>query len=220
MFRFFSRQRQKHKIKKVKEGDGHLLKPYRIWDIFMRSVFYAQFRNNAGEKTVYTIVCKYWVEDYTAELYKDNRHIATSKLPAVFPVIGGVIEVGLGSYGLNRMHYIDEEGVSYRLQPDPRSLRGLRMRFDKSFPQTSRFIGIIAIVILLFSLALGLPQIAETLSQIPWIEENIGTFTSPVTLSFWTNIAIGSLAAISGIERSLMLRKHWLIDIETGSWDS
>ncbi|WP_193745328.1 hypothetical protein [Geomicrobium sp. JCM 19055] len=44
MFRFIRRRKQLKKIKKVKEGDGHLLKPYRFWHILTRSVFYLKLK--------------------------------------------------------------------------------------------------------------------------------------------------------------------------------
>ena len=88
------------------------------------------------------------------------------------------------------------------------------MWVHRRFPTFSAFIGIIAISILLFSLAIGIPPIVETISKIPWVSENIGIFESPIQLTDWTFFTIGIAAAIAGIERVLMLKNHWLIDIE------
>ncbi len=94
------------------------------------------------------------------------------------------------------------------------------MWLHKRSPRTSSFIEVIAIVILLTSIALGLPQLIEKITEIPWVTENIGTFVSPIAFPAWANITIGVVAAIAGVERTLMLRSHWLIDMETSYWDS
>lgn len=220
MLRLFHRWGRDRKIKKVKKGDGHLLKPYQLWHIFTRSLFHIEIINDKNEKFMYAINCKYFEDEPSANLYHNGKHIAYSKLPATFPVENGVIEVGHGGYGVNQIHYATDKEEAFSIYPDKRSIRGLRMWLHKRFPQTSRLIGIIAIIILLTSLVLSLPQLIEKLTQIPWVSEKIGVFESPITLPVWVNITIFIAGAIAGLERTLMLRKHWLIDMETSYWDN
>ncbi|MFD1066833.1 hypothetical protein [Oceanobacillus locisalsi] len=85
-------------------------------------------------------------------------------------------------------------------------------------PRISTFIAGIAVAILLMLLVLSLPQLMESIAKIPSVSENIGKFESPITLSIWTNFAIGIAAALAAIEQALMLRSHWLIDMETSGW--
>ncbi|EZH64615.1 hypothetical protein DH09_18980 [Bacillaceae bacterium JMAK1] len=219
MFRFIRRRKQLKKIKKVKEGDGHLLKPYRFWHILTRSVFYLKLKGEQDEKLIYAINYSYWADDYEVDLYRDGKHVASSKLPATFPVYDGVIEMAIGSYGFSRAHYVPNHGESYPLLPDRQSVRGLRLRFHKRFKKISTVIGIIAALTLLASVFLSLPQLIEYLSEIPWIKENIGTFVSPVSLPGWANVTLITAGILAATERALMLRSHWLIDMETSYWD-
>ncbi|QGM29971.1 hypothetical protein GI482_06080 [Bacillus sp. N3536] len=218
MFRFIRRGKCRTKMKKIKEGDGHLLKKYRIWNIFTHSLFHIEITNDTdGKITNYAIRSRYFAEEPSVDLYRKGRHVAFSKLPAAFPADNGVIEITNGSSGINRIHYITVQEETFTAYPDKRSIRGFRMWVHKRFPKISSFIGGMAVVILLISIALSVPQLIETISEIPWVSANIGTFVSPITLSVWTNFAIGIASALAGTERALMLRSHWLIDIETGS---
>ncbi|WP_148417095.1 hypothetical protein [Oceanobacillus jeddahense] len=94
------------------------------------------------------------------------------------------------------------------------------MRFDARFPGVSAIVGKIAIVVLLVSLLLGLPQLAATISQISFIADLVGTFESPVALPNWLNRTLLVSGALAAVERALMLRSHWLIDMETSWWDT
>ncbi|GAQ16410.1 hypothetical protein OPHB3_0327 [Oceanobacillus picturae] len=220
MIRFIRQRKRRLKMKKVKEGDGHTLKEYRFWNIFTRSLFYIDITNDNNEKIIYAISCKYFAEEPMADLYRDGRHIAYSKLPAAFPVENGVIEIDSGGYGINRIRYATEEDKTYSVYPDKHSIRGWRMWLHKRFPQISRLIGILAIIVLLISLALSLPQLIEMITEIPRVSENIGTFESPIVFSWQSNTWIFAAGVLAGLERTLMLRNHWLIDMETSYWDS
>ncbi|MBD1382990.1 hypothetical protein [Metabacillus arenae] len=217
MFRFIRRGKRRMKMRKVKEGDGHTLKKYRFWHIFTRSLFHINITNDKNEKTNYAINCKYFVEEPRADLYRNGRHIAYSKLPAAFPVENGVIEIENNKYGINRIHYVTDKEEAFSVYPEKRSIRGLRMWLHKRFPKISSFIGMIAIAILLTSIALSLPQIIEPITKILWVTENIGTFESPIAFPASINFAIAVAGMLAGFERALMLRSHWLIDMETGS---
>lgn len=220
MFGFFRRWNRQRKINKIKPGDGHDLKRYRFYQLFSRSLFYARLREKDGEVHTYAVDVHYFSEDTTAQLYRDGKHIATSKYPAIFPVPDGFIEVGVGSAGLTRMHYVTVEGDEHQLYPDRVSTEGLRMRFDASFPKVSKVMGITAVVILLISLALGIPQLIESITHIPYIQEKIGTYESPISLPNWLNITLFVAGITAAMERALTLRNHWLIDMETTFWDS
>lgn len=219
MFDFIRRKKRDRKIKKVKVGDGHFLKKYRVWNLFTHSLFYIEIKNDHDNQiTHYAIRSKYFAEEPMVDLYREGRHVAYSKLPAAFPVDNGVIEISNGSSGINRIQYITDIEENFRVYPDRRSLRGFRLWVHKRFPLISFFIGGIAVVVLLMSIILSVPQLMETISEIPWVSENIGTFQSPIKLSVWEYFAVGIAAALAGTERALMLRRHWLIDIETANW--
>ncbi|MTH55796.1 hypothetical protein GKZ89_20610 [Bacillus mangrovi] len=219
MFGFIRESKRRRKMKKVKVGDGHLLKPYRIWNLFTHSLFHAEVKSDTDGETVhYAIKSKFFAEEPRADLYREGRHVAFSKLPAAFPVDYGVIEITNNFSGINRIQYISDRRDAFSVYPDKRSLRGFRLWVHKRFPIISRFIEFIAIATLIMSLGLSVPQLMETITEIPWISDNIGVFESPIKLSIWTNFFIGVAAAIAGTERALMLRRHWLIDIETASW--
>ncbi|WP_204758499.1 hypothetical protein [Lentibacillus sediminis] len=219
MLRLFRRWRRQRSVNKVKRGDGHALKPYRWTHLLSRSLFYAKLHEDDGIVHTYAVDVHYFSEEETAELYRDGKHYATSKLPAVFPVPGGFIEVAISTYGLKRMHFVTDDDSEYQLYPDRSSTEGLRTRFDRRFPRASSVIGTAAIVTLLVSLILGLPQLAALISQIPIVEEYLGSFESPFVLSDWLNTTLLTAGISAAIERTLMLRNHWLIDMETNWWD-
>ncbi len=217
MLRKYRHWKRKRAINKVKPGDGHPLKEYRWWQIFTRSVFYMRIVEEDIEN-VYAVNVDYFNEDETTELYLNGKHHATSNLPATFPVANGYIEVATTTFGLKRMHYVTADGTEQQLAPHPRSMEGLRMKFDQRFPGISKLIGIAAIIILLVSLVLGLPQLVALISQIDFISDRFGTFESPIVLSDWLNMTLVVGGTLAALERAITLRSHWLIDMETW-WD-
>ncbi|WP_130860611.1 hypothetical protein [Gracilibacillus phocaeensis] len=220
MLHLFKRWRRQKSIKKVKQGDGHALKPYRFYEVLYRSLFYITLPEADGSSHTYTIDINYFSEEPSADLYRDGKHHAFSALPAIFPVPGGVIEVATTTYGAKRMHYVaDDESGEEVLTPDRRSAEGLRLRFDARFPKVSSLIGLMAVIVLLLSLVIGLPQLISLISHIPYIAERWGIFEAPFFLPDWLNISLLVAATIAALERALMLRNHWLIDMETNWWD-
>lgn len=147
-----------------------------------------------------------------AKLYRDGLQHAVSKLPAAFPVPGGTVEVVASGYGLKRCHYVTEEGRERQLVPDRASAEGRRARLERNHPAVGRALGVASVVVLVVALVLGLPQIAEQITQIPPVAENIGTFTSPVALPASVNIGLTVAALLASTERALRLRYHWLLD--------
>lgn len=219
MLHLFKSKRREKAIKKVKDGDGRALKPFRFYEIFYRSLFYIKLREDDGELHTYAVHVNYFDENEAIDLYRDGKHHAKATTPAVFPVPGGVIEAATTTYGLKRIHYITEAEKEYVLSPDRRSAEGLRMRFDAKFPGISSIIGKLAIFILVVSIMLGLPQLASLISQLPMIEQWWGSFESPIILPSWLNTTLLVGGTIAAIERALTLKNHWLIDMETSWWD-
>lgn len=219
MLRFFKSKRRQRALKKVKDGDGHALKPFRFYEVFYRSLFYIKLREADGEKHVYAVHVDYFDENEAIDLYRDGKHHAKAVNPAYFPVPGGFIEVATTTYGLKRIHYATEDEEEFVLSPDRRSGEGLRMRFDAKFPEISSIIGKLAVIILFISIILGLPQLISLISQLPVIEERWGSFESPITLPSWLNTTLLAAGIIAAIERALTLKNHWLIDMETSWWD-
>ncbi|WP_152655629.1 hypothetical protein [Oceanobacillus sp. CFH 90083] len=219
MLRFFKSKRRQRAMKKVKDGDGHALKPFRFYEVFYRTLFYIKLREDDGGLHTYAIHVNYFDENEAIDVYRDGKHHARAANPAVFPVPGGVIEAATTTYGLKRIHYITEDEQEVVLAPDRRSAEGLRMRFDAKFPKISSIIGKLAIFVLLVSLLLGLPQLVSLISQLPFIEERWGSFESPIILPSWLNMTLLITGAIAAMERALTLKNHWLIDMETSWWD-
>lgn len=150
-----------------------------------------------------------------AALYRDGVQLYRSKLPATFPVPGGVIEVAASGYGASRMHFVDEQGGEQVLVPHRRAAEGLRARFGQRFPGFSRTIGVLAIITLLVGLTVGIPQGIEMITSIEPIAERFGTFTSPIQLPDWANITLFVAGLLAATERALTLRNNWLIDFDT-----
>lgn len=112
--------RKKHT---VQPGDGHPLKPFRMWQGLSRSLFYAPLTSSDGKPMLYAVDIQYFDWEDNADLYLNGVHHAKSKLPAAFRVEGGTIEVASTTYGLKRMHYVDAQGTERVLKPDPASAK-------------------------------------------------------------------------------------------------
>ncbi|MFD3730622.1 hypothetical protein [Streptomyces sp. NPDC058632] len=91
-----------------------------------------------------------------AHLFLDGRHVTGLKMPAVFPVDGGVIEVAMSDYGIRRCHYRPLGGQPRQLTPDPASAEGRRARFGARHPGLSRAIGIGSVLLLVIGVGLNL----------------------------------------------------------------
>lgn len=218
MFHRYRRWKKERAIQNVKPGDGHPLKSFHWWHMIYRSLFFIRLMNEDGSSNVYAVDINFFDENEKADLYVDDKHYAYSKLPATFPVPGGLIEVETTTYGMKRIHYVTKDGIEQQLYPHPQSLEGLRLKFDFHFPGISKWIGIIAIIILITSLILGLPQLVALISQIPFISERWGTFESPVVLPSWLNTILVVGGTLATIERAATMRSHWLVDMDTW-WD-
>lgn len=207
--------KQRRAARRVKPGDGRPLRPFRWWQLVGRVLFYLRLTGLDGRRTVYAVDVRRWGDKETgelrADLYLDGHHHARSKLPAVFPVEGGTVEVRMSAFGLKRCHYVTTTGTEHQLVPDRDSAEGRRAYLDRAHPSLSRVIGLLSVVMLLISLTILVPQLVETA-----LPPDIGTFNSPFDLPVWLNAAVvvGSLSA--GTERALRLRYHWLLDGAAG----
>lgn len=153
----------------------------------------------------------------TAGLYLDGQLRAQSKVPARFPVTYGHIEVRTSQVGLRRCHFVAHDGTERRLEPDPKSAEGRRMRFAHAHPRASGFIGAVSVLMLLIGAGLNMLQAAGPISEIPFLAEKFGPFESPVHLPVWLNLALGFGAVVGAMERAMGMRHHWLLDGGAGT---
>jgi hypothetical protein len=212
----FEERRRRRAVRRVKRGDGRPLKRFRWWQYLGRGLFYLRLSNGGGRATVYAVDVRHWGAqgggEVKAHVYLDGRHHAESKIPAVFPVEGGAIEVAMSGVGFKRCHYVTADGAERQLTPDPKSAEGHRARLDRNHPALSRMIGFGSLVLLLIGAGLLVLQLLEPISEIPPIAESIGTFDSPIDLPVWLNIALGLATGVASLERATRLRYHWLLD--------
>ncbi|MGW6273949.1 hypothetical protein [Streptomyces sp. NPDC055060] len=212
--------RHRRAVERVKPGNGRPLQRFRWWQMLTRAVFHLRLVHDDGRQTVYTVDVKHQNQSQgyvTAHLYLDGRHHAESKVPAVFPVQGGTVEVKRSGFGLKRCHYVTADGTEHQLAPDPASAEGRRARLDRAHPALSRGAGVLSSIVLLVGLVLLVLQLAEQVTQAPeGLAQYVGTFTSPVDLPAWGNIAVGLVTVTASTERALRLRYHWLLDGSVG----
>jgi len=205
-----------HPKKRIKPGDGAPLPEYRWWQPLSRALFHLRLTDPAsGERNVWSVDVKLWGDDdgeVRARLYRDGVQHSVSKLPAAFPVAGGTIEIVASTFGLKRCHFVSATGAEAQLAPDPASAEGRRARLDREHRGLSRGISVASVSILVVALVLGVPQIIEQVSGIPWIAENVGTFVSPIHLPGEVNIGLLIGSVVASTERALRLRYNWLLD--------
>lgn len=208
--------RRRRAARRVRPGDGRPLKRFRWWQLPFRALFHLRLPGEDGGHTAYAVDIRHW-QNHTsdglkAHLYRDGRQHALSRLPAAFPVPGGTVEVRMSAFGIRRCHYVPDEGPEHQLVPDPRSAEGRRARLDREHPALGRAIGLLSLCVLVGALAILVPQLAEQLTASEGIARHTGTFTSPVDLPKWGNIALGLATAAASTERALRLRYSLLLD--------
>ncbi|MFC8661039.1 hypothetical protein [Streptomyces sp. NPDC057199] len=212
--------RHRRAVQRVKPGDGRPLKRFRWWQMLTRALFHLRLMNDDGRPMVYAVDVKHQnaSEGYVkAHLYLDGRHHAESKVPAVFPILGGTVEVRTSGFGLRRCHYVTAEGAEHQLVPDPASAEGRRARLDRSHPALSRCVGFLSVIVLVIGLVLLILQLAEQVTRAPeGVAQYVGTFTSPIDLSAWANTVVGLATVAASTERALRLRYSRLLDGAAG----
>lgn len=212
----WSRWRRERKLSKAEPGNGQALKAHRPWQMLSRSLFHIELPDADGSLHDYVIDVEYFDWDDTVRCYRDGRQHLVSEQPAAFPVPGGAIEVTVGTFGLSRMHLVpDDGGAEQVLRPVKHSAEFWRAVLDHRHPRLSRWIGRVAIAILLIGLVLFVPQLLELVTQWDFVAERVGTFTSPISLPTWLNTTLFVAGIAASLERALTLRNHWLIDVDT-----
>ncbi|QEU89828.1 hypothetical protein [Streptomyces kanamyceticus] len=212
--------RHRRALQRVMPGDGRELKRFRWWQSTFRALFHLRLTGHDGRTTVYAVDVRHWQNQSSgnvkAHLYLDGRLHAESKLPAVFPVPGGTVDVRMSGFGLKRCHYVTDAGDEFQLVPDPDSAEGRRARLDRAHPALSRTISLLSLCVLVAALAVLVPQLAEQLTKPEEIAQRIGTFTSPIDVPKWGYFAIGVATLAASTERALRLRHSRLLDGAAG----
>ncbi|MFI7016613.1 hypothetical protein [Streptomyces sp. NPDC050164] len=208
--------RRQRAVARVKSGDGRPLQRFRWWQLPGRALFHLRLSDDAGRRTEYAVDVRHWGNQSSgsvrAHLYRDGRRHAESRIPAVFPVPGGTIEVAMSGFGIKRCHYVTTGGTAQQLAPDPKSAEGRRARLDRAHPTLSRSIAFLSVFMLITGVGLNLLQALEPISHIPPVAGSVGTFDSPVHLPLWLNITLGLGAVLGSTERALRLRYSRLLD--------
>lgn len=202
-------------VRRARPGDDHALQRFRWWQPFSRSLLHLRLPGVTDAPEIWSVDVRHGGDDngeVWALLYLDGRNQARSKLPAAFRIPGGTIEVASSAYGLKRAHYVAHDGTTRMLVPDPASAEGRRARLDRSRPRLSRTIGAVSVAVLVVALILGVPQLIEDITRIPFIADAVGTFVSPIHLPTWTNISLLVAAAVASTERALRMRYNWILD--------
>lgn len=203
--------------RRVRPGSGEPLRRYRWWQMFGRSLRSIALPAADGTVSTYTVDVRHAGDmsdgEIRARLYVDGALQSYAKMPTRFTVPGGHIEVAITGFGLKRCHYVRADGTEQPLSPDPASAEGRRARLHQRHPGVSRVIGLISIAFVIAGLCIEVPQIIQSLSQIPFIADSIGTFTSPIQFPLAVNILIGLAAVIGSTERALRMRSSWIDEL-------
>lgn len=204
---------------RVRPGDGSELPPYRWWHAPIRTLMMLTVGDDPTGSTTYAVDIRTLGDrsdgEVRARLYTNGRQTAWSRLPAMFRVPGGAIDVRAGTFGVKRCHFVPDQGAERRLDPHPRSAHGRRARFDRRHPFASRVIGVVSALIVLGALAVTVPQLIEVISTIPQIADSLGQFTSPIRLTPLQNVAVTLAAIVASSERALRLRATWVDELAT-----
>jgi hypothetical protein len=211
----FDQWRRRRAVRRIKPGDGRALKRFRWWHLLTRSLFFLPGDPASGRPAVYAVDVNHLRSDSNgdteAHLYRDGRQVARARLPAVFPVEGGEIEVETSAFGIRRCHYVSPGRADQQLVPDARSAEGRRARLDRRHPALSRWIGLISLVLVVVPLLFAVPQTLEAISRFPPLAERFGIFESPVEARGWLTVALTISAVVGSTERALRLRyNRWL----------
>lgn len=212
----FQQWRQRRAVKRIESGDGSALRPFRWWQLLGRSLFHLERADSDGRRVSCAVDARQWKTDENGylkvALYRDERQYAVSRVPAIFPVEGGNIEVAASNFGLKRCHFVSEDGTEQQLRPDARSAEGRRARLDERRPRLSRGMGVASVVVLLVGVVLLLQQIAMPVLRIPPIAERIGPVEPLIDMPLWLTIGVGVVTALASSERALRLRYRWWLD--------
>lgn len=205
------------RYRRVRAGSGTPLRRYRWWQMFGRSLRTISLPSPDGTPSTYTVDVRH-AGDMTdgvirARLYVNGALHSYATMPTRFAVPGGHIDVAITGFGLKRCHYVCPDGTELQLAPDPASAEGRRARLHHSHPVLSRVIGVMSTVLVVAGLCVTVPQIIESISQIPPVADAIGIFVSPVRLSLQANLIVGLAAVTGSTERALRMRSSWIDEL-------
>ncbi len=203
--------------RRVRAGSGEPLRRYRWWQMFGRSLRAITLTSADGVTSTYTVDVRHAGDmtdgEIRARLYVDGAMQSYAKMPTRFAVPGGHIEVAITGFGLKRCHYVRADGTEEPLTPDPASAEGRRARLHHRHPRVSGIVGLVSVAFVVVGLGVEVPQIVQSLSQIPLIADSIGTFTSPVQLPVQANLLIGLAAVLGSTERALRMKSSWIDEL-------
>ncbi|WIB60202.1 hypothetical protein DEJ13_17455 [Curtobacterium sp. MCLR17_007] len=201
----------------MRSGSGEPLRRFRWWQMFSRSLRSTTIAGPDGTASTYTIDVRHGGDArdgaVRARLFVDGALRSYSTMPAVFTVPDGRIEVAINGFGLKRCHHVSQDGTERQLAPDPASAEGRRARLHRDHPTVSRSIGLVSIALVAGGLGVAVPQLVETISQIPPVADAVGTFTSPVRLPLHLNVLVGLGAVMGSTERALRMRSSWIDEL-------
>lgn len=150
-----------------------------------------------------------------ARLYRDGYLTAVSKVPTVFPVQGGEIDVAATNVGMKRCHFVPHDGPERVMVPHPSSAEGRRARFDRDHPSASQAVGAIALLAVLVGAALALAQVVAQLTAVPPVAESIGAVEWPLRIPMAVNVGVGVVAVLGVLDRAMRLRTSWIDSLAT-----
>ena len=211
----FTKYRRRRQLSRAQPGDGSRLPPYRLWQLFSRSLFSVDLADRTS-RHLFEVDVRHGRDSSSrkrpAALYRDGVQVQAGNLPVAFPVPDGVIEVAVSQWGVKRMHLVGDDGREHVLRPHPRSAEGLRARFDRRFPRTSAAVGAVGLVVLLVGLPVALSAAAEQITQVEVVAQHVGTFVPPVRLPDWAGFALAAAGVVAALDRALRLRSTWMGD--------
>lgn len=210
----FSRWKHHRAAKRIRAGDGEALPRFRWWQMLSRSLLTLTLKTAEGAPASYAVDVRHLgdADDGVARarLYRNDKLLSLSTLPARFPLPGGNLEVDIGTYGMRRCHFVADNGAVIQMVPHPATAEGRRAGLHRRHPMLSRVIGVTATAVVLLAVVVTVPQLIETLSRIPPVAEEFGVIEAPIKLSLAANVALGVAAVVASTERALRLRTSWL----------
>lgn len=213
-----STRKQRRNARRTQAGDGSRLPRYRWWQLLNRSLFELELPSGEGARR-YAVDVRMWGDgsdgEVRARLYRDGSLAAVSKVPTVFPVEGGEIDVAATNVGMKRCHFVPDHGPERVMVPHSASAEGRRARFDREHPAASRFVGAVALVAVLVGGALALAQVVAQLTGIPPVAESIGAVEWPLRIPMAVNVGVGVAAVLGVVDRATRLRTSWIDSLAT-----
>ena len=154
----------------LKPASTPALQPFRWWQAFSRSLLHLRLRGPDGVPQTWSVDVRHGGDadgEVYAHLYRDGLHMARLKPPVAFPLPGGTIRIAVSTYGLQagRLRYPRRRraaagaGCFLRRRtarapgPDPAGAEpAYRGDLRTGAPR---------------SLALGVPQLLQSVTEIP-----------------------------------------------------